>query len=140
MRDLLTEIVNAKKIKNSNSNWNEEKLLIMVNCFQKDDKSNNILWDYLSGEEICTFFISKKVVAYVHSLLPICFCSKEFGKYITPWSNALWFVTTEDFAKEEWFVDVKKLQEVSPEVHWLACDEAVNPESFSIDEFFFAAH
>jgi hypothetical protein len=137
MRDLLCEIINAKKIM---SNWSKEKLFEIATNFKNDAPDNNAMWDYGAGEEVCGFSINSKLVAYAHEKLPICFCSSEFEKYKTVCSDVLWFVATEDFYKDEWFVDLKKLKETIPEIQWCACIEAVNPESFSIDGFRFATH
>ena len=135
MRDLLIEVANAKKIK---SGWNKEQLAKMADYFRSDDNNNRIMWAYEAGEEICRFFTNEQTMAYVHWELPICFCAREFSKYRTLWSNVLWFVETEDFAKEEWFVDLERLREIAPEVHWLAEVEAVNPDCFSLEELDFA--
>ena len=137
MRDLLYEIINAKKIK---IGWDAKKLLEIATIFKSDSLDNEIYWDYGSGEEACGFSINNKLVAYIHEKLPICFYSSEFAKYKTIYSNVLWFVETDDFYKDEWFVDLKKLQETAPELQWRASVEAVNSDSFSVDGFRFATH
>jgi len=76
----------------------------------------------------------------VHVKLPICFCSNGFAKYVTLYSDILWFAATDDFNKDEWFVDLDKMREAVPEVSWNACGDAVNPDSFSLDGFRFATH
>jgi hypothetical protein len=135
MRDLLVEVLNAKKI---SKKWNREKLFEMAKRFKNASKDNSIMWSYESGKEVCGFLINGQLVAYVHEKLSICFCLNEFDKYRNIYSDLLWFVKTEDFYRDEWFVDLKKMQETVPELPWRASIEAVNPESFSIDEFKFA--
>ena len=137
MRDLLYEIIKAKKIK---ANWNERVLFEIAENFKNDSSDNEVWWDYGSGEEVCGFSINRILVAYVHAKLPICFYSSEFERYKIIYSNILWFVATGDFYKNEWFVDTKKLREIVPEVQWRTCVEAVNPESLSVDGFRFATH
>ena len=137
MRDLLYEIINAKKIKTS---WSKKELLEITKNFKNDSPNNEVIWDYGSGEEVCGFVINRKLVAYVHEKLPICFCSSEFERYKIIYSNVLWFVATKDFYKDEWFLNLKKLQETVPEIQWRTCVEAVNPKSFSVDGFRFATH
>jgi len=137
LRDLLTEILNAKKIK---EDWGEAKLAAMALDFKSDNKNNEIMWAYESGEEVCHFLINNERAAYIHVKLPICFYASNFEKYKKLYSGVLWFVKTEDFDKDEWFVDLKKMRELVPELSWCACVEAVNPKSFSVDGFRFATH
>jgi len=138
MRDLLIELLNAKKIK---AGWSVEKLLEITINFKDDSLKNEIYWDYKSGDDnICGLAINKKLVAYLHKELPICFYLKEFKKYKATYSDILWFVKTEDFDKDEWFINLKKLQELVPEIQWDACIDAVDPASFSVDGFKYATH
>jgi len=136
MRNLLLETLKAKGIKG----WNHEKLIILTEDFMQDSDINMIVWDYLSGEEVCGFLIGDKLVAYVHEKLPICFYLIEFDKYKDLNSDILWFVASEDFYKREWYANLDQLREMIPELTWSASVEAVNPDSFSVDDFRFATH
>ena len=96
------------------------KLLEIAENFKNSSTENEAIWDYMSGEEVCGLLINKNLVAYIHEKVPICFCSSDFEKYKNVYSDVLWFVATDDFHKDEWFVDLSELQEAAPELQWLA--------------------
>ena len=79
-------------------------------------------------------------MAYIHAKCPICFKTKDFDKYKKIFNKKLWFISIDDFYKNEWFVDLNKLKQIAPEINWLADRDAVDPENFSIDGFKFATH
>ena len=137
MKDLINEIYEAKKL---NSSWNEGEVFKLAEYFKRNNPNAYIQWDWGSGEEVCAFTMNNQLTAFVHTKYPICFCMNEFYRYKEIWSNRLWFVSVDDFHKNEWFVDLNILRQIAPEINWLADKDAVNPEKFSIDAFRFATH
>jgi len=137
MRDLMDEVYEAKKLIGS---WNGEEVFKLIEYFKKDNPNSCVQWDWGSGEEGCAFIANNQLIAYVHTKFPICFSKKEFHIYKEILSYRLWFVSIDDFYKNEWFVDLDKLRQEVPDINWLASKDAVDPESFSIAGFRFATH
>lgn len=137
MRDLVKEIEEASKIKKE---WNESQLIEMGNYYKANTSNGWIRCDFDSGEEVCGFFQNRTLEAYVHVNFPICFATKRFIDEMREYSDRLWFVGTNDFNKDEWFVDLVKLKQIAPQIDWRTCKDAVDPDCFSVDGFKFATH
>jgi len=47
-------------------------------------------------------------------------------------------VFTDDYCSEIWFIDLANLKQTIPERYWYASEGAVNINSFSLDDLYFA--
>ena len=137
MRNLNNELEKANLL---NGEWDTYVFDSLRNFFTSAEKTNSIVCDFDSGEEICGFFDDTQLIAYVHLKFPIGFAKKKFEYYANKFKDNIRILTVDDFNTVEWFVDLEMLKVVASEISWHASVDAVNPNRFSVDDFRFATH
>jgi len=137
MRNFNNELEKANLL---NGEWGQSVFDSLIDFFTSTEKTNNIVCDFDSGEEICGFFDDSQLIAYVHLRFPIGFAKKEFEYYANKFKDCIRILTVDDFNTAEWFVDLELIKSVASEISWHASVDAVNPSCFSVDDFRFATH
>ena len=132
MKDFIKEIEKALPYK---ENWNEDELIRLVRIFEEKGCGKDS-WDPDCGEEICYLYSNdKKLLALIHSKFPIAIVSPEFRKYNRKagysFSKRIHTVKVRDFHKKLWHVDLKKLNELAPEIDWTYYPYGVDTQAFS---------
>lgn len=113
-----------------------EELLIKI---QSVDDNLKLDWDDGAGEEWARFSNEKEgIVCMVSAKIGLAFIRKSYNfSNIKNVINMLEIVFTEDYCSENWFIDLADLKLI-PELYWHASEGAVNTNSFSLDDLYFA--
>lgn len=114
-----------------------EKLLIKI---QSADSNLKLDWDDGAGEEWARFSSQKDgVVCMISAKIGVAFIRKNYRfSNIKNVMDMLEIVFTEDYCSENWFIDLANLKQMIPELYWHASEGAVNKNSFSLDDLYFA--
>lgn len=104
------------------------------------DSNLKLDWDDGAGEEWARFSDREKgVVCMVSAKIGLAFIRKSYNfNNIKSAIDMLEIVFTEDYSSENWFVDLVILKKQIPELYWHASEGAVNTNSFSLDDLYFA--
>lgn len=137
MKNML-EILKSAKQKKIFLNNNEFKELLTR--IQIADPDLNLDWDDGAGEEWARFSnLSDGIVCMINAKLGLIFIREKYHfQKIEQIIEDLEIVFTEDYCSDVWSIDVKKLSEEVPEIYWHASEGAVNANSFSLDDLYFA--
>ena len=117
---------------------NEFEELIMK--IQLADSNLEFDWDDGAGEEWARFFNQKDgKVCMISAKVGVAFIRKSYKfSNIKNVVNMLEIVFTEDYCSENWFIDLIDLKQMIPELYWHTSEGAVNVNSFSLDDLYFA--
>ncbi len=117
---------------------NEFEELIMK--IQLADSNLELDWDDGAGEEWARFFNQKDgKVCMISAKVGVAFIRKSYKfSNIKNVVNMLEIVFTEDYCSENWFIDLIDLKQMIPELYWHTSEGAVNVNSFSLDDLYFA--
>ncbi len=114
-----------------------EELLMKI---QSADSNLKLDWDCGSGEEWARFSNRKDgIVCMISAKIGLAFIRKNYeSDNIRETIDMLEVVYTEGYSSDEWFIDLADLKQTIPELYWHASEKAVNPNSFSLDDLYFA--
>ena len=112
----------------------------LVTKIQLADSNLKLDWDDGAGEEWARFSTQKDgIVCMISAKLGVAFIRKSYKfSNIKNVIDMLEIVFTEDYCSENWFIDLIDLKQMIPELYWHASEEAVNVNSFSLDDLYFA--
>lgn len=114
-----------------------EELLIKI---QLADSNLKLDWDYGAGEEWARFSNEKDgIVCMISAKIGVVFVRKTYNfNKIENIIKILKIVFVDDYCSENWFIDLTNLKQIIPELYWHASQGAVNTNSFSLDDLYFA--
>ena len=118
----------------------KENFVELLKQIQLADNGLELDWDDGAGEEWARFSNQKNgIVCMINAKIGIAFIRKNYDtQKVNQIINKLEVVYTEDYCSEEWYIDLIKLKNIIPEICWHASEGAVNVESFSLDDLYFA--
>ena len=133
----MVEILKRAKEKKVFLNNEFEELLMKI---QLADSNLKLDWDDGAGEEWARFSNQKDgIVCMISAKLGVAFIRESYKfSNIKNVVKMLEIVFTEDYCSENWFVDLADLKQMIPELYWHASEGAVNTNSFSLDDLYFA--
>lgn len=137
MKKNMTEILKKAKKKKIFQNNEFQKILKKILLA---DENLTLDWDDGAGEEWARFYNQTDgKVCMINAKIGIAFIriSYEFNN-INNVIDMLEVVFTDDYGSDDWFIDLADLKESIPELYWHTSEEAVNPNGFSLDDFYFA--
>lgn len=133
----MMEILKRARDKKIFLNNEFEELLMKI---QLADSNLELDWDDGAGEEWARFSNKKDgIVCMINAKIGVVFIKKnyKFSK-IKKIIDMLEIVFTDDYCSDNWFIDLTNLKQTIPELYWHTSEEAVNINSFSLDDFYFA--
>lgn len=104
------------------------------------DKDLKLDWDDGTGEEWARLIHEEHGIVYMmNSKIGIIFARKSYESKISKdlFSKYEIFIT-ENYDKDEWFIDLERLKSEVNQLSWHASEEAVNPNEFSLNDLYFA--
>lgn len=112
----------------------------LITKIQLADSNLELDWDDGAGEEWARFFNQKDgKVCMISAKVGVAFIRKSYKfSNIKNVVNMLEIVFTEDYCSENWFIDLIYLKQMIPELYWHTSEGAVNVNSFSLDDLYFA--
>lgn len=137
MNDLLEILNRAKRVNNFKTQDDFIKYLHIIKEF---DQSLKLDWDDGAGEEWARFVHENHGIVYmINSKIGIIFARESYKEEIPNvlFSECVIYIT-ESFDKDEWFIDMKKLETQIPQIKWHASEDAVNSNKFSLSDLYFA--
>lgn len=114
-----------------------EELLLKI---QLADGNLKLDWDNGAGEEWARFSNQNEgIVCMISAKIGVAFIrrSYEFNN-IKSAMDMIEIVFTDDYCSDNWFIDLANLKQMLPELYWHASEGAVNINSFSLDDLYFA--
>ena len=135
MKDMLEVLKQAKHKKIFATVEEFKEILIQI---QLADIVLKLDWDDGAGEEWAK--LSNLVDGImINCKIGIIFVRKNYEyQNIEHILNNFEIVFTEDYCSEEWYIDVDRLEKEIPEIYWHASENAVDRNSFSLDDLYFA--
>lgn len=112
----------------------------LLKRIQSADSSLKLDWDDGAGEEWARFSNQKEgIVCMINAKIGIAFIRRSYKfNNIKDVINMLEIVFTDDYCSDSWSIDLTNLKQTIPELYWHASDGAVNTNSFSLDDLYFA--
>lgn len=139
LHNLLSEII---KFKEYQKEWSEDFPNDILEKIQSFNTGIAVDWDSNSGEEWALIIKGRDVIGIIAAKIPLAFINDDLFyqfKFHSPKIfTKIYCVKVNEFDKKDWFVDLKEFKLEIPELEWHACHDAVNPEAFSINDFFYA--
>jgi|LSQX01.2.fsa_nt_gb hypothetical protein len=136
LKSLTDEIMKAIK---KNADWTSNELTTVVEAWKKTDHSLKIDWDTGAGENWVSFFLNYERIGMLGVSVPILFLDSSYAGANDKCQlfKAVHVVHVDDFDAKEWFMDMEQFNKLVPELSWRANIDAVNPNSMSINDFWF---
>ncbi len=137
MSDLLEILIKAKV----KCLFKEEEVFIRaLDEIKQFDKDLNLDWDEGAGEEWARLNHQEHGIVYmINSKIGIIFARKSYESKIPQVLFSMYEVfITENYDKDEWFINLAKLKLEVKQISWHASEEAVNPNKFSLNDLYFA--
>ena len=137
MKDLNEVFIEAKAKKLFKDDAEIEK--IISNLLQADSMIC-LDWDKGAGEDWTRFYSQRNgVICMFHKKIGIAFVRKEeANEKVINELNELYVVEIENLNLEEWCIDLEVLKERTPEISWNVSPYAVDVESMSLNDLYFA--
>ena len=137
MNDLNLILIKAKRKKVFKSVLEIQEI---IDNIRLSDKKFSIDWDSGAGEEWVRLCNEKKsVVCMMNTKIGIAFIRKdELTEETIQQLNLYYLFNVSDYSTEEWKIDLEELKRKIPEISWNASPYAVDINSFSLDDFYFA--
>lgn len=132
MRDLLKELIKAKKSKI----FNDTEFKKLLKQLKGLNKNNVINWDDGAGEE-WAFVCNNNLTIMLNRRIAICFIRGKLDNPYVKLLNQCNCVEVSGFGIKEWYIDLYDLKKYVPEVVWFISNDGINPERFSLDELYF---
>ena len=136
MKDML-EVLKRARQKKIFANQEFQEMLMQI---QSADATLKIDWDIGAGEEWARFSNQEnEIVCMINRNIGLIFIRSMYEfQNIEHVIGDFEVVFTENYWSEDWTIDTGKLKDEVPEIHWHACEGAVNPNCFSLDDFYYA--
>lgn len=132
MRDMFVELLDAKKCKIYKENEFEELLQNLKSL----SEGLMINWDSGAGEE-WAFVNCDAFSVMLNRRIGICFVRGILDLSTSLCLSQCKCVSVDGFDLREWYIDLAELNKRIPEIVWPFHDDAVDPNCFSLDEFYF---
>ncbi|MBQ6304052.1 MAG: hypothetical protein IJK83_08490 [Clostridiales bacterium] len=133
MRDLFVELLDARNLKIYKENEFEELLQTLENS----NEDNTIDWDLGAGEE-WAFVNNDAYSVMLNRRIGICFVRGVLDEATDLCLSQCRCVSVDGFDIKEWHIDLADLRKSIPEIKWSASEAAVDPNCFSLNDFFVA--
>ena len=133
MRDMLVELLDARKLKIYKENEFEDLLQTLENS----NAGNKIDWDLGAGEE-WAFVNNDAFSVMLNRRIGICFVRGTLDEFTAFYLGQCKCVSVGGFNIKEWYVDLVDLRKNIPEIVWLSSKEAVDPDCFMLLDFYVA--
>ena len=133
----MIEVLKRARNKKVFTNNEFEELLIKI---QTADDNLKLDWDNGAGEEWARFSNQEDgIVCMISAKIGVAFIRKNY-KFcnIKNVIDMLEIVFTDDYCSDNWYIDLANLKQMIPELYWHASEGAVNTNSFSLDDLYFA--
>lgn len=133
----MVEVLKRAKDKKVFVNNEFEELLVKIQLADSDLKLD---WDDGAGEEWARFSNQKDgIVCMISAKVGVAFIKRNYKfSNIKNVIDMLEIVFTDDYCSDNWFIDLTHLKQMIPELSWHAAEGAVNSNSFSLDDLYFA--
>lgn len=133
----MIEVLKRARNKKVFTNNEFEELLIKI---QTADDNLKLDWDNGAGEEWARFSNQEDgIVCMISAKIGVAFIRKKYKfSNIKNVIDMLEIVFTDDYCSDNWFIDLTNLKQMIPELYWHASEGAVNTNSFSLDDLYFA--
>lgn len=133
----MIEVLKRARNKKVFTNNEFEEMLIKI---QTADDNLKLDWDDGAGEEWARFSNQENgIVCMISAKIGVAFIRKNYKfSNIKNVIDMLEIVFTDDYCSENWFIDLVDLKQMIPELYWHASEGAVNTDSFSLDDLYFA--
>lgn len=133
----MIEILKRARNKKVFTNNEFEEMLIKI---QKADNNLKLDWDNGAGEEWARISNQEDgIVCMISAKIGVAFIRKNYKfSNIKDVIDVLEIVFIDDYCSENWFIDLVDLKQMIPELYWHASEGAVNTNSFSLDDLYFA--
>ena len=133
----MIEVLKRARNKKVFTNNEFEELLIKI---QTADDNLKLDWDDGAGEEWARFSNQEDgIVCMISAKIGVAFIRKKYKfSNIKNVIDMLEIVFTDDYCSDNWFIDLTNLKQMIPELYWHASEGAVNTNSFSLDDLYFA--
>lgn len=133
----MLEILKRARDKKIFLNNEFEELLIKI---QLADSNLELDWDDGAGEEWARFSNQKDgIVCMMSAKIGVAFIRKNYKfSNIKNVIDMLEIVFADDYCSDNWFIDLANLKQMIPELYWHASEGAVDTNSFSLDDLYFA--
>ena len=133
MRDMLVELLDARKLKIYKENEFEDLLQTLENS----NAVNKIDWALGAGEE-WAFVNNDAFSVMLNRRIGICFVRGTLDEFTAFCLGQCKCVSVDGFNIKEWYVDLADLRKNIPEIVWLSSKEAVDPDCFMLLDFYVA--
>lgn len=133
----MIEVLKRARNKKVFTNNEFKELLIAI---QTADDNLKLDWDDGAGEEWARFSNQEEgIVCMISAKIGVAFVRKNYKfSNIKNVIDMLEIVFTDDYCSDNWFIDLTNLKQMIPELYWHASEGAVNTNSFSLDDLYFA--
>lgn len=133
----MIEVLKRARNKKVFTNNEFEELLIKI---QTADDNLKLDWDDGAGEDWARFSNQEDgIVCMISAKIGVAFIRKNYKfSNIKNVIDMLEIVFTDDYCSDNWFIDLTNLKQMIPELYWHASEGAVNTNSFSLDDLYFA--
>lgn len=132
MRDMFVELLDAKKCKIYKENEFEELLQKLKSL----SEGLMINWDSGAGEE-WAFVNSDAFSVMLNRRIGICFVRGILDLSTSSCLSQCKCVSVDGYDLREWYIDLVELNKCIPEIVWPFHDNVVDPNCFSLDDFYF---
>lgn len=137
MSNLLEILVKAK----DKCLFKEEEVFIRaLDEIKQFDEDLKLDWDDGAGEEWARLNHEVYGTVYmINTKIGIIFARKSYERKIPHFLFSKYEIfITENYDKDEWFIDLAKLKSEVSQISWHASEGAVNPNKFSLNDLYFA--
>ncbi len=133
----MIEVLKRARNKKIFTNNEFKELLIKI---QTADDNLKLDWDDGAGEEWARFSNQEDgIVCMISAKIGVAFIRKNYKfSNIKNVIDMLEIVFTDDYCSDNWFIELANLKQMIPELYWYASEGAVNTNSFSLDDLYFA--
>ena len=133
MRDMLAELLYARKLKIYKENEFEDLLFTLENS----NAGNTIDWDLGAGEE-WAFVNNDTFSVMLNRRIGICFVRGTLDEFTAFCLGQCKCVSVDGFDIKEWHVNLADLKKSIPEIVWGISEEGVDPNCFMLLDFYVA--
>ena len=136
MKDLIDVLMKARRKMIFKGRCDFVKHLDMIK-FSDDLHAD---WDDGAGEEWARISHKDYGIVYMMNVqIGILFVKKNYANRVPKAFHSRYEVVyVDNYNDDEWSVDVKRLKNEIPELDWHTSEDAVNPNSFSLNDLYFA--
>lgn len=131
MRDMFAELLDAKTNKVYKENEFERLLLSLESL----SEGLTIDWDSGAGEE-WAFVNNDGLNIMLNRRIGICFVRGVLDISVSSCLSQCKCVFVDGYDLKEWYIDLDELNKCIPEIVWHSKDNAVDPNCFSLNDFY----